>query len=90
MNAVTTCMYCGRPTRGSNHRYCTRCLSEGFSDLHRATGKTNGWDKKAKPKVYVESGWRGSPCIGGNIRTTSLTPINTKEESPRSKKYDNK
>lgn len=35
---IHRCKYCGAKT--SNSEYCTRCKSEGFADLHKATGRT--------------------------------------------------
>lgn len=44
------CLYCGRPAYGAEH-YCAKCVKEGLDNLHRVTGRTNGWDKP-KPKPY--------------------------------------
>ena len=51
------CLYCGHEARGED--YCRFCVQEGFNEVHKMFGITNGWDKKAKPKVEVKDGVRG-------------------------------
>ena len=52
------CPYCGRMTEG---RYCRNCQIEGWSEVHKMFGSTNGWDKrekeKGKRKSEKVSGW---------------------------------
>lgn len=60
------CAYCGAILISQNGKYCTRCLLEGFCEIHKETGRTNGWDKKVRDVVKVsEPGWRGQKCFGG-------------------------
>lgn len=57
------CLYCGQESRGAD--YCRFCVREGFNEVHKMFGFTNGWDKKVKPKVEVKDGDRGV-LPGGN------------------------
>lgn len=57
------CPYCGHMT---NHPYCNSCHREGFDNVHRMFGYTNGWDSKPRKRVKIASGWRGHG-VGGNI-----------------------
>lgn len=36
------CPYCGVKTTGE---YCPRCVREGLDNVHRVTGRSNGWDR---------------------------------------------
>ncbi len=66
------CPYCGKPARGA---YCPACVREGFDLLHMEKGRTNGWDRPAKPpRAPVEGGWRGRPCAGGALPPRSGLP----------------
>jgi len=58
------CPFCGKPTR---RQYCYECTREGYDNIHRTTGRTNGWNTRRgdAPKVKVAGGWRGQPCAGG-------------------------
>ena len=48
-SASRPCPYCGRPVFGIEE-YCRKCVSEGLDNLHRVTGRSNGWDRPAPPK----------------------------------------
>ncbi len=59
------CRFCGNVYSVNASGYCKPCRLAGFGDLHRETGRTNGWDRPAKPpRVAVEGGWRGRPVAG--------------------------
>lgn len=57
------CPYCGHMTK---RVYCASCHFQGFDNVHRMFGITNGWDRKAAKRVPVVSGWRGRECVGFN------------------------
>lgn len=42
------CPYCGKMTESL---YCRNCQIEGWSEVHKMFGSTNGWDKKKVEKV---------------------------------------
>ena len=55
------CPYCGHMTKRD---YCASCHFQGFDNVHRMFGITNGWNRKAAKRVPVQSGWRGRACVG--------------------------
>ncbi len=61
---LSRCHYCGRDAEGRD--YCVECVREGFDEVHKMFGFTNGWDRKVKPKVEVKDGNRGV-LPGGNL-----------------------
>lgn len=67
------CRFCGNVHGVNGSGYCKPCRLAGLDDLHKATGRTNGWDRPAKPpRVAVEGGWRGridhrSPFLADNL-----------------------
>lgn len=63
------CKFCGSCVHVGNNGYCRECVAAGFDNVHKMTGRTNGWDVKPKAKpVPVADGWRGRPCAGGGTR----------------------
>lgn len=59
------CRFCGSSSRVNASGYCVYCRLAGLDELHKATGRTNGWDRPAKPpRVPVRSEWRGRPVAG--------------------------
>ena len=62
------CFYCGNVYLVDSSGYCLSCRSTGLDGLHKATGRTNGWDRPAKVKVKVVGGWRGRRVAGRSIR----------------------
>lgn len=58
------CLYCGRAYNVDASGYCIDCRRAGLDSLHKATGRTNGWDLPARAKAAVEGGWRGRPVAG--------------------------
>ena len=56
------CPYCGHTTRTA---YCASCHYQGFDNVHRMFGITNGWDRRKKQNLIVP-GWRGRECVGFN------------------------
>lgn len=58
------CLYCGRAYNVDASGYCINCRLAGLDSLHKATGRTNGWDLPARAKAAVEGGWRGRPVAG--------------------------
>ena len=58
------CLYCGRAYNVNASGYCIDCRLAGLDSLHKATGRTNGWDLPARAKAAVEGGWRGRPVAG--------------------------
>lgn len=66
----TVCPYCGKPT--PNEVYCDLCLEQGFDNLHKEFGMTNGWDKPKKQKIPLVPGNRGFiPSGAVNISKTA-------------------
>ena len=64
------CPYCGRLTKAE---YCGECVRNGYDHLHQFTGRSNGWDKRAKADdVSVADGWRGRPVAGGGRSDVSF------------------
>ena len=59
------CLYCGKEVWGEV--YCTKCRNQGFDDLHKATNRSNGWEREfaKRQRGVVESGWRGPKVLGG-------------------------
>ena len=55
------CKFCGKMTTQGD--FCRNCQSEGFDNVYRFTGHSNGWDKKFT-KAKIEFGWRGRACVG--------------------------
>lgn len=59
------CPYCGNVHGVDSSGYCASCRRLGFDGLHMATGRTNGWDRPAKPpRARAVGGWRGRPVAG--------------------------
>lgn len=80
------CGYCGVEC---SQKYCWKCKAEKYDELHKATGRTNGWDKsKKKNSVSVESGWRGRPVIGGGFRIPKILEMAGELLTGRPTKYD--
>lgn len=46
VNLLGRCRYCGREVDSAFLDYCKSCVYEGFANVHKITGRTNGWDKK--------------------------------------------
>ena len=71
------CPYCGKPT--PNEVYCDLCIEQGFDNLHKELGITNGWDKPKKQKIPLVPGNRGFIPTGAiNIakaNRVSTTPV---------------
>lgn len=67
------CPYCGAYTDDGD--YCDECIEQGFNELHKMFGSTNGWDKppKTHQKVEIEPGWRGNKVIGGSATNERYT-----------------
>lgn len=42
------CPYCGKMTVGA---YCQHCQNEGWSEVHKMFGCTNGWDKSGEARA---------------------------------------
>ena len=70
------CPYCGKPARRDS-TYCTRCLNEGFAEVHKMFGSTNGWDKKLRTRTRVPVGNRGVIPSGAVNFTKSFTLFST-------------
>ncbi len=64
------CKFCGKVHGVDVTGFCIRCRAEGFDDVYRETGRSNGWDRKKTEKGPVEGGWRGRPMAGSFIRST--------------------
>ena len=64
----TRCLRCGSRYSVDSSGYCLSCRSNGLDSVHKATGRTNGWDKPKKVKVKAIGGWRGRPVAGRSIR----------------------
>ncbi len=74
------CKYCGSRVHVRKSGYCAECISAGFDDLHKFTGRTNGWDAKPKAKpVPVVAGWRGRPCAGCGSRNFTQFELSLKD-----------
>jgi len=54
------CPFCGKITKTA---YCEYCHRQGFDNVHKMFGTTNGWDRRKKQNKIV-SGWRGRAVIG--------------------------
>lgn len=52
-NLAARCLFCGRPLGTAFDEYCASCRREGFANVHKITGRTNGWDKS-----YCKNGKR--------------------------------
>ena len=64
------CPYCGKPT--PNEVYCDLCIEQGYDNLHKEFGMTNGWDKPKKQKIPLVPGNRGFiPSGAVNISKTA-------------------
>jgi hypothetical protein len=70
---IRRCLFCGNIT--NNQFYCKSCRGNGFHELHMATGKTNGWDKR-RGIVSSKMKPHDSNTAGGFY--TSHTNINKK------------
>lgn len=46
LNLTGQCKFCGRTTKSAAYEYCMSCIRDGFANVHKLTGRTNGWDKK--------------------------------------------
>lgn len=44
-NPNEICLYCGRKTGSTAYEYCRSCIVEGYANVNKVTGRTNGWDK---------------------------------------------
>ena len=62
------CLRCGSRYSVDSSGYCLTCRSKGLDNIHKETGRTNGWDMPAKVKVKAVGGWRGRPVAGRSIR----------------------
>lgn len=63
------CLRCGSRYSVNSSGYCLSCRSNGLDNIHKETGRTNGWDRPAPPpRAHVEGGWRGRPVAGHSIR----------------------
>lgn len=57
------CKFCGKKIWKSG--YCIACENDGFAEVNRMFGKTNGWDRKPRVTVDIVPGWRGRKVCGG-------------------------
>ena len=64
----TRCLRCGSRYSVDSSGYCATCRSTGLDSVHKATGRTNGWDRPSTVKVKAVGGWRGRPVAGRSIR----------------------
>lgn len=70
------CLYCGANCR---EKYCARCTFLRFSEIHKLTGRSNGWDRDRS----LERGkWRRG-FIAPAINTTAYLGL----ELPRVAKW---
>jgi len=60
------CPFCGKKFHSRAEEYCRTCLEEGFNNVHKMFGSTNGWDRKARKPVEIKDGWRGNGVVGWN------------------------
>lgn len=59
---LTHCKFCGKLTTIGD--FCRNCKNEGFDNVFRLTGRSNGWDRVKRKRISVVSGWRGQHCVG--------------------------
>lgn len=65
------CPYCGRKT-SANSTYCTKCVKEGFDEVHKMFGKTNGWNQRPIRVTVIRNGWRGRAVSGARSQSVRI------------------